>query len=67
MTNEETLRAILKSQYHAALAMLKEALERCPEEVWFSQAHVNRFWQIAYHTLYFTHLYLQPNEAAVGL
>ena len=67
MPNEgssEALRAILKSQYHAALAMLKETLERCPDDVWFSQAHVNAFWQIAYHTLFFTHLYLQPNEAA---
>jgi hypothetical protein len=36
MANEvssEALRAILKSQYHATLAMLKETLERCPEEV----------------------------------
>lgn len=27
-----TLRSILKSQYHAALAMLREAIERCPDE-----------------------------------
>jgi len=59
-----TLRAILKSQYHAALAMLRETLERCSDDVWFSNAHVNSFWQIAYHTLFFAHLYMQPNEAA---
>jgi len=64
MTNEEALCALLKSQYHAALAMLKEAIECCPEELWSSPAQVNKFWQIAYHTLFFTHLYLQPTEAA---
>lgn len=60
----DALRTILKSQYHAALAMLREAIERCPDDVWASEEHVNAFWQVAYHTLYFTHLYLQPNAAA---
>ena len=63
-TSIESLRSILKSQYHAALAMLRESLERCPDDVWSSKDHVNSFWQVAYHTLFFTHLYLQPNEAA---
>ena len=31
---EEALRGALKSQYHAALAMLRESIERCPAEVW---------------------------------
>jgi hypothetical protein len=60
----ERLRAVLKSQYHATLAMLRETIERCPAEVWASRKHRNAFWQVAYHTLFFTHLYLQPNEAA---
>lgn len=60
----EDLRAALKSQYHAGLAMLRDAIERCPDDVWSSREHVNAFWQIAYHTLYLTHLYLQPDEAA---
>jgi hypothetical protein len=60
----ETLRAVLKNQYHASLAMLGETVERCPAETWSSGEHLNSFWQVAYHTLYFAHLYLQPNEAA---
>ena len=60
----EALRTTLKSQYHAALAMLREAIEKCPDDVWFSREHVNAFWQIAYHALFFAHLYMQPNEAA---
>jgi len=66
--NEENataeLKATFKSQYHAGLAMLRQAIERCPDETWYSLEHTNAFWQIAYHTLFFTHLYLQPNEAA---
>ena len=38
-----TLRSVLKSQYHAALAMLRETLERCPEDVWIDKAPVKRF------------------------
>jgi hypothetical protein len=56
------LRSVLKSQYHAALVMLREAIERCPSEEWLSTDHKNAFWQVAYHTLLYTHLYLQPNE-----
>lgn len=59
-----TLKEVLKSQYHAALAMLRQTIEQCPEEAWVSQDHCNAFWQISYHTLFFTHLYLQPNEQA---
>jgi DinB superfamily len=60
----ESLQTVLKSQYHAALAMLRQAIEACPEEMWLSKEHPNSFWQIAYHTLFFAHLYMQPNYAA---
>jgi hypothetical protein len=58
-----TLQAALKSQYYASLAMLQEAIDACPTGLWTSDRYVNQFWQIAYHTLYYTHLYLQPSEA----
>ena len=51
---------VLKSQYHAALAMLRHAIEKCPTDLWYSKEQANAFWQTAYHTLFFTHLYLQP-------
>jgi hypothetical protein len=59
-----SLRLILKSQYHAGLAMLKEAIERCPDDVWLSTKQRNAFWQIAYHALFFTHLYLHSGVSA---
>lgn len=56
-------RSALKSQYHAALAMLRAAIRSCPGDLWTSRGgHANPFWRIAYHTLYYTHLYLQPNN-----
>jgi len=58
------LKTALKSQYHAALAMLRESIERCPDALWYSHTPTNAFWQVAYHTLFFTHLYLQRDEAA---
>jgi hypothetical protein len=61
---DRELRTSLKSQYHAALAMLKESIEKCPEETWYDETPKNTCWQVAYHALYFTHLYLQPDEAA---
>jgi len=54
----------LKSQYHAALAMLGETIERCPDELWTDPAPTNAFWQVAYHALFFAHLYAQTEEAA---
>ena len=61
MDTIELMRPILKSQYHASLAMLRETIERCPDALWTSGDYLNPFWRIAYHALYYTHFYLQPN------
>jgi hypothetical protein len=58
------IRAALKGQYHAGLKMLRQCVELCPEDVWIAGEHPRTFWRIAYHGVFFTHLYLQPNEAA---
>lgn len=55
----------LKNQYHAALATLRQAIEQCPDELWTAACQAGPpFWQVAYHALFFTHLYLQPDEQA---
>ena len=59
-----TLQAALKSQYHASLAMLLEAIDSCPADLWTSDQYVNQFWQVTYHALFYTDLYLQASEAA---
>ena len=35
--------------------MLRKAVAACPDEEWDRTTYTNRFWQIAYHTLFFTH------------
>jgi hypothetical protein len=52
----------IKSQYHAALAMLKGAIEQCPDALWVDTNYVNPFWRVAYHTIIYTHFYLSPTE-----
>lgn len=60
----DTLRETLKSQYHAELAMLRDAIEKCPPAAWSGTEQLNQFWQIAYHAIYIGDMYLRPNEAA---
>jgi len=57
-------RSIVSSQIRAALKMLRSAIETCPNELWNREADHNPFWVLAYHTLYFAHLYLSPSEDA---
>jgi hypothetical protein len=52
----------IKSQYHAAMEMLRQAIVACPDVLWHSAAYKNQFWHVAYHTIFYTHLYLHPTE-----
>jgi hypothetical protein len=62
MAGLDILRTVA-SQYGASLAMLGRAIDVCPEPLWLSEDHKNRFWHIAYHALFYTHFYLQPVAA----
>lgn len=55
------VRGALKSQYHSSLAMLRQAIERCPDDVWLSGTHPRLYWRVAFHALFFAHFYLQPD------
>lgn len=54
---------LLQSQYLAALAMLEHAVKSCPATIWDDEQDRNRFWRVAFHVLFYTHLYLQHEEA----
>jgi hypothetical protein len=56
--------AILISQYLASLEMLKQTIDLCPESIWNAPDDKNRFWQVAYHALYFIHEYLADSYEA---
>lgn len=53
---------VIASQYNAALEMLHQAVVRCPDALWDDPADKTKFWHIAYHALFYTHLYLQDSE-----
>jgi hypothetical protein len=55
------LSAAIRSQYEAALRMLRLAIEACPEQAWDDAGEKNRFWHVAYHAVFFTHLYLHDS------
>ena len=54
---------IIQSQYLAALAMLKQAIVKCPPDAWDNPRDKDRFWFVAYHTLYYAHRYLKAQDA----
>ena len=57
------MRKAVTSQFLAALAMLEQAIQRCQPDLWVDPQAKDQFWQIAYHALFYTHLYLQESEA----
>jgi hypothetical protein len=56
---------VVVSQYRAALAMLEECITVCPEPLWNSPDDKVAYWHIAYHTLFFTQLYLQDTARSL--
>jgi hypothetical protein len=54
----KTITAILASQYKASLGMLRQALEKTPEEQWNTAEYTNPNWQISYHILWAAKFYL---------
>jgi hypothetical protein len=56
------IKQVIQSQYLAALAMLKQAIESCPLNVWDDPGDTFKFWSKSYHALFFAHLYVQQAE-----
>lgn len=56
------IKPILQSQYLASLAMLKQAIVKCPRDAWDNPQDKDRFWFVAYHTLRYAHLYLKAQD-----
>jgi uncharacterized damage-inducible protein DinB len=50
-------RAAIRQQFHAAIDMLANAIQACPDSVWSGEPP-RAFWYIAFHTLFFLDMYL---------
>ena len=60
-----SLRDGIAAQFHAALEMLRKAIELCPEPLWLAAPghSPNLTWHIVYHALFYTHFYMAPSDA----
>jgi len=56
------LQQATRSQQLAALKMLKEAILKCPPDVWGAEDDRDAFWYKAHHTLYWAHLHLRATR-----
>jgi hypothetical protein len=61
------LRNIFAAQYEAALCMMNQCVEACQPQHWEGKIANDSFRQVAYHALFFTDLYLSPDEKAFEL
>jgi hypothetical protein len=57
----------LIGQYEGALSMLLHCIEACPPEHWENKIGQGTFRWVVYHTLFFTDLYLSPNNEYFAL
>jgi hypothetical protein len=58
------IRSALVGQYGAALSMLRGCVENVDSAIWLGAVGKFPFWHVAYHTLYYTDLYLSQDEEA---
>lgn len=70
---ETLIREALKEQFGAGLAMLRACIVACPDDLWTAEfpcppdddrTLTRTFERIAFHAVYFTHLYLGQDEAS---
>jgi hypothetical protein len=65
--NDHTFSQILGRQYNAALAMMRNAIEKCPDDLWQQRSETEApFWQHALHVLFYTRLYCFESLDAAG-
>ena len=57
-------KAILWSQFGAAIDMLERAIVACPERVWSDRTRRHQFWYVAFHTAFWLDCYLAESEEA---
>ncbi len=56
------IRSAIKGQYQAALSQLAAVVRQCPDSAWTGAQWKFPFWHVAYHALFYTHLYSSADE-----
>jgi len=51
-------RAVVWSQFGAAIDMLENAMRACPDHVWGDRSRRPQFWYLVFHTLFWLDYYL---------
>lgn len=59
---DEQWKTTLWRQFGAAIDMLENAMQACPEALWGDRSQKPEFWYVAFHTLFFLDLYLSESE-----
>jgi hypothetical protein len=59
--NPET-KKIIWHQFGAAIDMLENAMNACPDTVWGNRIGHSEFWYIAFHSLFYLDLYLSRSD-----
>jgi len=54
----------LKSQYRGGLAMMKQCIELCPDDMWEAGEYPRSYDRIATHAVFFTDLYMRQTTEA---
>jgi hypothetical protein len=63
----DTFKQLLANEFEGSLCMLHHCVDRCPDAAWDLPVAKRKFCQAAFHVLFFTDLYLQPDESADAL
>jgi hypothetical protein len=63
----EFVKQILIGQFDASLCMMNLCVQACRPEHWEGKIANDTFRQVAYHSLFFTDLYLSPGEEGFKL
>jgi len=52
---------VIRRQYVASIATLRNGIDLCPDELWDDRSDGSPVWHIAYHALFFCDLYLSKD------
>jgi hypothetical protein len=61
----DAYKELIAAQYEAGLCTLSHCVERCPDGLWDARVARYPFSQVAFHTLFFTDLYLGSDPDAL--